>query len=387
MHNLKRILLSLIPLVISACSGQHAIKTLDHQNQADVINYIDNTTPTVISKNKKLTFDKFIAEITDSRAIFVGEIHNRYDNHLNQLAILKALHQQNSNIAIGVEWFQQPYQWVVNRYLNGSINEAQLLKKSEYYRRWQYPYAMLRPILIYAKQHKIPVIALNAPVELTRKVGKSGLTSLTPKQRKQLPTVIHPPEKNYRNKLESIFKEHSKSEKMLENFITVQRIWDETMAMNTAKFLKKHPKHHIIIFAGNGHISDNVGIPADLRRQLNVKTRTISSGTKQEKLQANSVDYYVINEAVSLPKLGKMGVMLKTEDQYVLISAVLKGSAAEKAGIEKGDRLQSIDGKMVHNMTDFKLQLNGKRANDTVMLQILRKSHQPQLLPIKLILQ
>ena len=384
MYPFKFLFFIFTTLILSACSSELPIKTLDHRTQADAISYINSIKPTVISKNNTLSFDDFITAIKEQRAVFVGENHDRYDNHLTQLAILKALHQQNPAIAIGVEWFQQPYQWVLNRYLNGSLNEEQLLRKSEYYQRWQYQFAMLRPILIYAKQHKIPVIALNAPAELTRKVGRSGLASLTLQERKQLPAVIHPATEKYRKKLEMIFKLHSKDKKMLENFITVQRIWDETMAMNIATFLTQHPKHRIIVFAGNGHISDGVAIPDDLKRQLDVSTTTISSGAKQEKSQAKHVDYYVINEAVSLPKIGKMGVMLKNEHQHVIVSAVLRGSAAEKAGLQKGDQLQSIEGKIIHNLSNFKRLLNDKRANDSVKLTISRKT---KLLPIQLLLQ
>ena len=103
MHKPKLILFILISSILSACSGQQPVKILDHKSQADAINYINIAKPIVIHKNKKLSFDAFITEISNKRAVFVGEIHDRYDNHLNQLSILKALHQQNPNIGIGVE--------------------------------------------------------------------------------------------------------------------------------------------------------------------------------------------------------------------------------------------------------------------------------------------
>ena len=374
MQTLQLTICTLAALLISACSGQQPVKPkiLDHRNQHDVINYLSSIQLKAINKHKNLSFNQLIDTTLQSRAVFVGETHDRYDNHLTQLAVLKALHHKHPNIAIGVEWFQQPYQWVVNRYLNGSFTEKQLLEKSEYYKRWYYRYDMLRPILLYAKQNRIPVIALNAPVELTKKISKSGISSLNPHERKQLPQNIHPPEKAYRKKLEDVFKHHVTDKKRLENFITVQRVWDETMAMNTAKFLKQHPKHKIIVFAGNGHISDGVGIPADLKRQRNVKTITISSGSNEEKDSANSVDYFVINEASSLPKSGRMGVMLESKNNQVLIKVLSKDGAAEKAGLKKGDQLISINQQPIHSLTDFKLLLANKKPNEHISLKILR---------------
>ncbi len=388
MYTLRLTIITLFTLLLSACSNQHTIKpkTLNHQNQEDVINYLSSIHLKAIGKDKTYSFDEFIDKIIQSRAIFVGETHDRYDNHLVQFAVLKALYQKNPNIAIGVEWFQQPYQWVVNRYLNGTINEKQLLKKSEYYKRWQYRYAMLRPILIYSKQHKIPVIALNAPSELTKKVGKSGLSSLSHQERQQLPKIIHPPTKAYRKRLEKIFKQHITDKKRLENFITVQRIWDETMAMNAAKFLKKHPQHKIIVFAGNGHISNNVSIPSDIKHYLTTTTVTISSGNSKEKPEPNTVDYFVINEAVSLPKSGRMGIMLGAKDNHVFIKGLIKESAAEKAGLQKNDQIIGINGKQINNLTDLKQILDKTKPKEQINLKVFRANAINKKLSVKLIL-
>ncbi len=387
MRLINFVFLFLIPLLLLGCSIEPPVKTLNHKNQLDVIRYVDTLTPWVVKKDSKLTFDAFINELADTPAVFVGEQHDRYDNHLIQFKILKALHQRNPNIAIGLEWFQQPYQWVLNRYLNGTLSEKQLLEKSEYYKRWQYRYAMLRPIMLYAKQQHIPIIALNAPVEVTRKVGKSGLGSLTPKERRQLPKTIHPASKTYRKRLEAIFKEHSKDKKMLENFITVQRIWDETMAMNAHSFLASHPSHQIIVFAGNGHISDHVGIPADLKRYSPIQTATISSGTQKSQSKMGLVDYFVITQPVSLPKVGRLGVILKSKNKHVVISLVSKDSAAEKAGLQKGDQFQAINGIPIHKMIDFKQLLESKKPNDRISLKVLRKTDKLQTLSIPLVLQ
>ena len=256
--------------------------------------------PKSISLQGEIEFSELLGQLESARSIFVGEIHNRYDHHLLQLKLLTTLHKKNPNIAIGIEWFQQPYQWVLNRYLNGTLSEAQLLEKSEYKRRWHYNYALLRPILQYAEQHTIPVIALNAPTELTRKIAKSGLASLEPQERCQLADVIHPASHTYHKKLSSVFRQHSQNKKLLENFIMVQRVWDETMAMNIAKFLHQYPEHKMLVFAGQGHMSDGAGIPTDLARQLPHKSVIIAAGERSERIK--EIDYFVITEALQLTK-------------------------------------------------------------------------------------
>ena len=380
MHTFKYLLFLFAAVGLYACSSQPNISVVNHKNQADVLKYIDGLQPRVISRHGAISFAAFLSQLDDKQAIFVGEQHDRYDNHLNQLMILKAVHKRYPKVAIGVEWFQQPYQWVLNRYLNGRFSEKQLLEKSEYYKRWSYRYAMLRPILRYAKQYKIPVIALNAPAELTQKVGKSGLSQLNQAERQQLPRIIHPPEKAYRKKLEKIFAKHSKDKKFLENFISVQRIWDETMAMNAAKFLQSHPDYKLLIFAGNGHIDPQAGIPLDLKRRLpKINNITISSGTKQEKRHHATIDYFVISRAVALPKLGKIGILLKEKNHYITVLDVMDKSAGKKAGLKKGDKIIKINHHLIKTMMDFKLLLSNKKPHDSLQLDILRNGR-----PLKL---
>jgi len=285
---------------IGGCSQYGDVKPRIIQPYTPVLlkQHLQQFQPKSITVDGEIAFSELLVKLAPIKTIFIGEVHDRYDHHLLQLKLLQSLHQKNPKIAIGLEWFQQPYQWVLNRYLNGSLSEAQLLEKSEYKRRWQYNYALLRPILQYAKRYKIPVIALNAPMELTRKIGKEGLSSLSPKQRAQLPAVIYPTSKAYYKKLSKVFLQHSQDKKRLQNFIMVQRVWDATMAMNIAQFLQTHPKHTMLVFAGQGHMSDGAGIPADLARISSDKAIILAVGERSERIK--SVDYFVLTAALKL---------------------------------------------------------------------------------------
>ena len=56
-----------------------------------------------------LSLDKLTSQLAAKRVVFVGETHDRYDHHLNQLEIIKRLHQLDPNLAIGVEYFQRHF--------------------------------------------------------------------------------------------------------------------------------------------------------------------------------------------------------------------------------------------------------------------------------------
>src|SRR5579862_6311145 len=63
-----------------------------------------------VDLNTALPLDKLAAQLATKRVVFVGEIHDRYDHHLNQLEIIRKLHDRDSNLAIGVEYFPQTVQ-------------------------------------------------------------------------------------------------------------------------------------------------------------------------------------------------------------------------------------------------------------------------------------
>jgi S1-C subfamily serine protease len=67
------------------------------------------------------------------------------------------------------------------------------------------------------------------------------------------------------------------------------------------------------------------------------------------------------------------------ETEGFFVNDIQKGSGAEKAGIEKGDIIQRIDGVTISKFSDLKGFLNTKNPNDTVKVLILRDGEQKNL--------
>lgn len=359
--------------VASLPTTSHAVTVADHAGLADALRHIGEHPPTAVNQDKHMDFPTLMETLAQNRVVFVGETHDRYGDHLNQLVVLQALQQRNPNLAIGVEWFQQPFQGVLNDYLAGKISESDMLSRSGYYERWRYDYRLLRPIMEFAKANHLPVIALNAQVELTRKVSQGGLEALTPAERAQLPAIINPPDASYRERLEKVFAQHSKDKREFDNFLLVQRIWDETMAHNIARYLQAHPQHQMVVFSGSGHISYDVGIPQDLARQMpDIKLATVTSSAAKE-VEPGMVDYFLLSEALDLPPTGKLGVMLDEKDNALNIIALDTDSAAGKAGLQQGDHLASVNGTHIHSMADLKLALSAFKPGDKVSVTVERQ--------------
>ena len=188
------------------------------------------------------------------RVVFVGETHDELSHHLVQLAIISALHRQHE-IAIGVEFIQQPFQAPLDAYIAGEIDEETMLLRTQYMDRWGFDYRLYRPILQFARDNRIPLIALNVPSELTEKVVARGLDGLTPEDRAALPEIDRS-DLEYREQLSAVFQSHPSSGGItVESFIDAQLLWDEGMAERTADYLRQNPKRIMVVLAGAGHLA------------------------------------------------------------------------------------------------------------------------------------
>lgn len=215
-----------------------------------------------------------LQSLRSANIIYLGEIHNSPTDHQDQLTILQDLQQHHGQIAIGLEMFQKPFQPVLDRYLAGQISETELQTQSEYQKRWGFPWENYAPLLRLAKAQKLPVIALNTPTEITRKVAKQGLASLQGVDLKYIPPIaeIDRSNRKYRDSIFASYRQHQQqattNSKSFNRFYEAQLLWDETMAATAATFYRQHPQHRLIVIAGQAHISYGHGIPSRVNRRL-----------------------------------------------------------------------------------------------------------------------
>jgi uncharacterized iron-regulated protein len=221
-----------------------------------------------------ITPDALVGELAKANVVYLGETHDRPQDRKIQLEIIRELQTRNSQVAIAMEMFQIPYQGAIDRYLAGKLSERELVEQTEYERRWSYAWESYVPILRFAKEKQLPVLAINTPSEITRKVAKEGLDSLTPQQRKIIPPISEIDTDNaaYRQMLAKVFQQHQHSghghSSGFDRFVLAQVLWDEMMAAEIAKFVKANPKTQVIAIAGQGHIVYGYGIPSRVARRI-----------------------------------------------------------------------------------------------------------------------
>ncbi len=233
------------------------------------------------SKTGDLSPQEVIQDLAEANVVYLGETHDNPEDHKAQLAIIQQLYQQDPRMAIGMEMFQRPYQPVLEKFLQGKLTEAALRKESQYEKRWGYPWENYAPILRFAKEKQLPVLALNTPSEVTQRVSRRGLRSLRRSDKKFIPprSEIRMNNRLYRKAMKEVYagfhrevfhkKDKAKGRQRFERFYQAQVLWDETMADAVTQFLRTNPKSYVVVLAGQGHIAYGYGIPSRVARRIN----------------------------------------------------------------------------------------------------------------------
>jgi uncharacterized iron-regulated protein len=322
------------------------------------------------------TLEELTPLLAGPRVVHVGEAHTEYAHHLQQLAILRALHQRNPRLAIGMEMFQQPFQGALDDYVAGRIDEGELLTRSEWYERWRHDFRLYRPILQFARAEGLPVIALNVPRELTERVAKVGIAGLGEEELRALPQPIDHSDQAYEGRLRDIFAHHPhQSQQEFQRFLEAQLLWDEGMAQRAAEFLQANPETRLVVLAGSGHLMYRSGIPNRLARRLPVEQLVVLPADQVEPAPGVA-DFLLFAGTAELPPAGMLGVRLaegETVGAGVEIAEALAGGAAEGAGLRSGDRILELAGRTIGHYADLRIALLDRPPGEPVKVRVGRR--------------
>lgn len=219
--------------------------------------------------------------LKDADVIFIGEYHGNHASHWLQAQLQAALFDVRPKQILSLEQFSTDKQAELDQYLNGQIGEVALRDKAK---AWPNYKASYRPLVEFAKQQDLPVIAANAPADIVRCIGRQGesyLAKLNPKQRKLLASDVFLNDEKYQAAFQRVMHAPSapaNNEKSpLSNSYLAQLSRDNTMAESIVKASEQNPEHQIIHMNGAFHSDDSLGTVALLKkRKPNLKVAVIS---------------------------------------------------------------------------------------------------------------
>lgn len=228
-----------------------------------------------VSQAKLVTLDELVAKANKVSVVFFGEDHNDSVAHAIELQLTKKLADKaNDKLAVSMEMFHTDLQPVLNEYTQGLISEKNFLKEVN---PWP-NYTDYKPIVEFAKSHRLTIIGGNVATRYSNAVTMGGLEVLQkfPKTSKLFlpPLPIDTAVGAYSEKFNQTLGGHSMGGMKI---YQTQNLWDASMAWSIARYLKEHPKTQILQINGRFHSDEKLGAVAKLKLyRPKVKLLTIS---------------------------------------------------------------------------------------------------------------
>lgn len=263
-------------------------------------------------KGNPSSVDKIIEAADGVDVLFLGEGHDDAVAHALQFQIFKAIVDRYNgprSVSLSYEMFERDVQIAVDEYLKGQISEAQFLASSRPWNNYKTDY---RPLLEYAKEKRLPVVAANAPrryVNMVSRLGRSSLDGLSDDAKDWLPPLPYPqPSERYAAKFKTLMGNGPEMKAGLVNIVDSQTLWDTSMAHAIARQLKRNKKGLVVHLNGSFHTESRMGTAEQLlnyRKKAKLVVVTIryeEDFTKFDKAKHEDLGDFVILTDARVPR-------------------------------------------------------------------------------------
>lgn len=258
---------------------------------ADLTSYILIRTDGGGTPPREATLTAIADVLATFDVIFLGEVHRHAGVHHAQMALFRELHARHPAMSLSMEQFERDQQGVLDEYIAGKIGENTMAGKIEVWNNYGTSY---RPLVEYAKDHRLPVIAANAPGMVVRCVGMEGpefLARMKPEQRGWAAAELNLQEGPYRDKFlgfatsdaghggDPDAKPGEKREPSAQavRAFAAQVTRDDTMAESIALHLQKNPGRKVVHLTGHFHSDAFLGTVERLKlRRPDLKIAVVS---------------------------------------------------------------------------------------------------------------
>lgn len=240
------------------------------------------------SNGEEVNYQKMIDAMADADIVLFGELHNNSINHWMQLQVTKSLFAKDSSLEIGAEMYESDNQLILDEYLAGQIKQSYFENEMRMWDNYKTDY---KPVLEFAKENNIPVIATNVPrryAGFVAKKGLEGLVGLTDEAKKYFPPLPIPFDTLAPNYDEMMTMDTGHGMDMDIKFVQAQAIKDATMAYFIVKNHK--PENTFIHFQGDFH-SKNHGAISWYLNKYNPGLKIITLSTQESKTMKFLDDY------------------------------------------------------------------------------------------------
>jgi uncharacterized iron-regulated protein len=319
--------------------------------------------------------------------VYVGEAHDNVEAHAVQLTVLKAMEACfPGQVALGLEMLQRPFQADADAFVRGEMSER------DFERVWQKSWGDIsyyRELLHFAREKRIPLLALNASAATRKAVREQPPSAMTPDAAREVPE-LDTQDPYHRAYVQAMVGGHAKGVSA-DAFYRVQLLWDETMAETAAEYLKSPAGRgrRLLVLAGSNHVRYGFGIPRRLFRRVPlpfviVEPYVHGAGVEVPKDRLMDVEvpapplrpadlYWSVRYRDLKGEQVKLGILVEDAGGAgVRVTGVLPGGPGHAAGLRAGDLIVSLDGTEVNAAADLIHEVGRHKRGEKGTIEVLR---------------
>lgn len=214
-------------------------------------------------QNRPVNLDQAIQQAASADVVILGEFHTHPAVHDLQGRMLQGLFAQAQaarKICLSMEQFERDTQDALLDYQAGLSGEEAMIEDA---RAWPNYRSDYRPLVEFAREHDIPVIAANAPRKIVHCVGKQGFAFLDKLDEAQRNLYSLPLVDN-NGQYSEFFRDHSPEHG--KKMQAAQSIWDATMAESIVQ-AREYNDCQVVHTVGIFHAAVQGGLINEIRQR------------------------------------------------------------------------------------------------------------------------
>ena len=203
-----------------------------------------------VAGKAEISLEQAAGKLPSPGIVYVGEFHDNATHHAAQLAVIQSLDKRKRPLAVGLEMFQHIEQSILDAWVAKELSEEEM--RRAFARNWSEDWYLYRDIFMYCRDRNIPMIGLNVPRSITRKVAREGFEALSPEEIGKLPPIVCRVDREYEAFLRRVLGDHG-TDSGFRRFCEAQLVWDTAMAIYALEYLKNHPERTVFVLCGMIH--------------------------------------------------------------------------------------------------------------------------------------
>jgi uncharacterized iron-regulated protein len=331
-------------------------------------------------------FEQMIDEMMAARIVHVGETHNSMPMHEIEFQVIRALYAKDKHLAVGLEMIPVTLQEALNKWTEGILTKEEFLREVRWYVTWNFNFGYYEKIFDFAREHRLPIYALNAPREVISKIRMRGWDALTDDEKAYFPGQPDTTNQDHRTLIRTVFESSEIPHAMMgggldqvfEGLYRSQSAWDEVMGSNAVRAVQAEGRR-LVVCVGSGHLLYNLGLNRRAYERSKLPFKTVIAvevpAAKKTLPVSRAIGDYVFGLAEQAkPAFPNIGLGFKKVEnlENLVIDAKPTDGAASRADFDKGDIVLSADGKAYSDINELRMELAKLRCGGEVKFKVLR---------------